>query len=432
MIIVDRALHDRETAGRPISVGVLGAGFMARGFVSHVTNSVPGMRVAAICARRTAQAHDVARLAGLAGFEAHEPADVDAADGGTVCVTDDPLAITRSETIDCLVDMTGSVAYGAMAALDAFAHGKHVVLMNAELDATLGPYLRKRAEEAGVLVTASDGDQPGVQLNLWRFVRGLGLIPRVLGNVKGLQDPYRTPTTQADFAARWGQNPTMVTSFADGSKVNFEQAIVANATGFGVHRRGMLGMDHRGHVDQLVDRYDIDVLRTMGGAVDYVVGATPGPGVYCLAEHPDPAQQHYLELFKLGRGPLYSFYQPYHLCHFEAPTTVARVVLFSDVVGRCSDVPAVEVVAIAKRDLKVGEILDSYGEFTSYGEIENATVVRRARLLPEGLTEGCRLVRDVPKDAPIRWDDVVPPESLAHDLYRHQWEEIEDRSVPTT
>jgi predicted homoserine dehydrogenase-like protein len=88
-----------------------------------------------------------------------------------------------------------------------------------------------------VILSACDGDEPGVQMNLYRWVKGLGLIPRVIGNVKGLQDPYRNPTTQKGFAEKWGQNPAMVTSFADGSKISFEQAIVANATGFKVRAR---------------------------------------------------------------------------------------------------------------------------------------------------------------------------------------------------
>ena len=122
--------------------------------------------------------------------------------------------------------------------LEAFAHGKSVVLMNAELDATIGPILQVYAQKHGVILSACDGDEPGVQMNLYRWVRGLGLIPRVIGNVKGLQDPYRNPTTQRAWAEKWDQNAAMVTSFADGSKISFEQAIVANATGFKVHARG--------------------------------------------------------------------------------------------------------------------------------------------------------------------------------------------------
>ncbi len=422
MIIVDNALAARERSGQPIRVGIFGAGFMAKGFVNQVAHSVPGMSVVAICNRSTDKAvaaYDYAEVKGAVTVASLGELE-SAIAAGTAAVTDDPTLLTRSEQIDCLVDMTGAVDYGAAIAIDAFAHGKHLVLMNAEVDATIGPLLRRKADAAGVIVTACDGDQPGVQLNLWRFVKGLGLTPRLLGNIKGLQDPYRTPTTQAGFAEKWGQNPMMVTSFADGSKVNFEQAIVANATGFKVAKRGMYQYDHLGHVDELTTRYDLDELRELGGIVEYVVGSKPGPGVFCLAEHPDPKQQHYLNLYKLGEGPLYSFYQPYHLCHFEVHNTIARAVLFGDACGVPEGWSSVEVVAVAKRDLQAGEVFDGFGEYMTYGEADNSDVVQRDGLLPQGLVEGCRLKRGLAKDSVVTWADVEAPTSLAHDLYSEQ------------
>jgi predicted homoserine dehydrogenase-like protein len=285
----------------------------------------------------------------------------------------------------------------------------------------VGPILHAKARAAGVLLTCCDGDQPGVQLNLWRYVQGLGLTPRVLGNIKGLQDEYRTPTTQQAFAEQWNQDVTMVTSFADGSKVNFEQCIVANATGFTVQQRGMGRREHRGHVDELTTAYDLAELRELGGVVDFVIGAHPSPGVFCLAEMEDGRHASYLALYKLGEGPLYSFYQPYHLCYLEAPMSVARAVLFGDVVGQPLGAPVVEVVAIAKRDLQAGETLDAFGRYMTYGQAEQASVVRAEGLLPEGLAEGCRLKRAIAKDQPIHWSDVeAPSEQLAHRLYAEQ------------
>ena len=423
MIIVDTALRERERLGRPVRVGVFGAGSMARGFVNQVTNAVPGMVVAAISNRTVERAVDAYRYAGAAApVVADDLATLDAAvAAGRPAVTDNPVLLAQCEQIDCLIDITGAIEFGAAIALEAIANGKHMVLMNAEVDATIGPILHDRARAAGVIFTCVDGDQPGVQMNLYRYVQALGLVPRVLGNVKGLQDEYRTPTTQAGFAERWNQDVTMVTSFADGSKVNFEQCIVANATGFTVARRGMLRYDHTGHVDELTTRYDLDMLREVGGIVEFVVGAKPSPGVFCLAEQPDARQLQYLELYKLGTGPLYSFYHPYHLCHLEAPLTVARVVLFGDACGQPLAGPTVEVVAVAKRDLVAGETLDSYGQYMTYGQSEKASIVRRERLVPEGLVAGCRLVRDIPRDTALCWDDVVAPsDQLAHRLYAEQ------------
>jgi len=291
--------------------------------------------------------------------------------------------------------------------------------MNAEVDATVGPELARRADAAGVVYTGCDGDQPGVQMNLVRFVRGLGLQPLVAGNIKGLQDPYRNPTTQEGFARRWGQDPHMVTSFADGTKISMEQAVVANATGMTVHRRGMLGRDHHEHVDTLVDHYDVDELRALGGAVDYVVGAQPGPGVYVLGTHDDPKQRHYLELYKLGTGPLYSFYTPYHLCHFEVPNTIARAALLGDATIRpLAARPSVEVVATGKTPLTAGTVLDGLGGYHTDGQAERADVTVTERLLPIGVAEGCTLVRDVPQDAVLTYDDVVLPEGRLVDRLR--------------
>ena len=176
----------------------------------------------------------------------------DALLGGKPVVTEDAYLLARSEHIDVLVDVTGSVEFGAHVMLEAFKHGKDVVLMNAELDGTIGPILQRYAEKYGVILSACEGDEPGVQMNLYRWVKGLGLIPRVMGNIKGLQDPYRNPTTQKGWAERWGQNPAMVTSFADGSKISFEQTTVANATGFVVRSRGMSrGFEYRDDIMQI-------------------------------------------------------------------------------------------------------------------------------------------------------------------------------------
>jgi predicted homoserine dehydrogenase-like protein len=328
------------------------------------------------------------------------------------------MLLARSENIDVLVDVTGSVEFGAHVALEAFKHGTDVVLMNAELDGTIGPILQTHADRHGVILTGCEGDEPGLQMNLYRWVKGLGLTPRLIGNVKGLQDRYRNPTTQKGFADRWGQNPAMVTSFADGSKISFEQSVVANATGFKVLSRGMSrGREYTGDVLKIGELYDVEELRRLGGAIDYVVG-TPLTKVYCLAEHPDPKQRHYLNLYKMGPGPLYSFFIPYHLVHFEVPNAIARVVLFRDPVIKPAGGPVVEVCAVAKRDLKAGELLDDYGMYMTYGEAVNVEEMSARRYLPEGLVEGCRLRRDMPKDAVITYDDVVLPAGRLADRLR--------------
>ncbi len=426
MIIVDNALKARQEQGKPIRVGMVGAGFMGQGLTNQIENSVPGMRMAAIFNRRPDRAVGVYRYAGHEQVvTATSQAQLDeAVRRGVPAVAEEPFTICRSPEIDVIIDVTGSVEFGARVILEAFRHGKPVVLMNAEVDATIGPILRVYGKKFGQILSACDGDEPGVQMNLVRWVKGLGLTPRVIGNVKGLQDRYRNPTTQKGWAERWAQNPAMVTSFADGSKISFEQSIVANATGFKVRSRGMSrGLKYDGSILDIQKLYDLDEVRALGGIVDYTVGP-PLIKVFVLAEHPDPKQRHYLNLYKMGEGPLYPFWIPYHLVHFETPFSIARVVLFRDELAPPLGGPLVEVCAVAKRDLESGEILDEYGMYMTYGEAVNADEMSAGRYLPEGLVEGCKLRRNIPKDQVLTYDDVELPEGriadrLRAEQYRH-------------
>jgi predicted homoserine dehydrogenase-like protein len=420
MIIIDRALQARAAAGNPIKVGMIGAGFMGRGIANQIVNSVPGMELVAIFNRHIDAAKQAYSEAGIEDIQVVATVGEleDAIANGKYAVTEDAKLLCRAESIDALIEVTGAIEFGAQIVMEAIAHRKHVIMMNAELDGTIGPILKVYADKAGVILSACDGDQPGVQMNLYRFVKSIGLTPLLCGNIKGLQDPYRNPTTQEGFAKRWGQKPHMVASFADGTKISFEQAIVANATGMKVAKRGMFGYDFTGYVDEMTKLYDVEQLKELGGIVDYVVGAKPGPGVYVFATHDDPKQRHYLNLYKLGEGPLYSFYTPYHLCHFEVPLSVARVVLFGDAVMSPLAGPLVDVVTTAKIDLKAGEILDGIGYYMTYGQCENSDIVQQQNLLPIGLAEGCRLKRDIPRDRVLTYDDVELPEGRLCDQLR--------------
>jgi predicted homoserine dehydrogenase-like protein len=434
MIIVDRALQARAEAKNPVKVAMIGAGFMGRGIANQIINSVPGMALVAIGNRHLAGAERAYSEAGITEVQTVKTTSglEEAIARGKYVVTEDATLLCQAAGIDAVIEVTGTIEYASALVLEAIAHQKHVILMNAELDSTIGAILKVYADRAGVILTACDGDQPGVEMNLYRFVKSIGLTPLLCGNIKGLQDPYRNPTTQEAFAKRWGQKPNMVTSFADGTKISFEQAIVANATGMKVAQRGMLGYEFKGHVDEMTSMYEVDRLKELGGIVDYVIGAQPSPGVFVFATHDDPKQQHYLNLYKLGEGPLYSFYTPYHLCHFEVPLSVARVVLFQDPVLTPLGAPQVEVVATAKTDLKAGATLDGIGYYMTYGQCENAEVVRAENLLPMGLSEGCRLKRDVPKDHVLTYDDVeLPLGRLCDRLRTEQNAYFTDKQIAT-
>ena len=186
----------------------------------------------------------------------------------------------------------------------------------------------------------------------------------------------------------------MATSFADGTKISFEMAIVANATGLRVAQDGACTARTRAACTRPSSCFAADELIEQP-IVDYLVGAEPAPGVFVLGHHDHPVQKAYLDLYKLGPGPLYVFYRPYHLCHFEVPSTLARAVLFGDATIAPLDRPRVEVVTTAKRDLRAGEVLDGIGFYMTYGLAENADAATGEGLLPMGVAEGCRLKRDV-------------------------------------
>lgn len=408
MMVIDKQLQHREADGRPIQVGVIGAGEMAAGLVNQIERHVPGMRIACIYNRTLEKAVKAYRTAGVELIETAASANAvdDAVGKGRGAVTDDPACLIEAETIDVVVEMTGQLQFGFERILQAFAAGKHVVSFNAELDATIGPYLQSKAASAGVRYTLGDGDQPGVTLNLMRFVEGMGFTPLVLGNNKGMLDHYRNPETQKGFAEKSGMSVDMVTSFADGTKVSFEQACIANATGFRVAKRGMIAIEYDGMVDDLTGRYDYEDLKRNGGIVEMVIGGRPGPGVFVFASTDDPVSERFLTYGKLGNGPLYSFYVPYHLLFFELPFSIVRLVDFADGTLDARDRFYVEVVTTAKRDLKAGQTLDGIGGFMTYGECENRAEILNENLLPIGLSEGLELIKDIPKDRAIRWEDV--------------------------
>jgi len=422
MIIVDKYLQERERENRPIRVGLWGAGEMAKGMVNQVMRFTPGMEVAAIANRTLSKAHEAYAYTGHTAEECNDLESLQACiSRGGFAVTQNAELLCAANGLDLLVECTGTIHYATALIMKAIENGRDVLLFNPEVDATIGPILKAYADEAGVMLSGCEGDQPGVIMNLYRFVKGLGLTPLICGNIKGLQDFYRNPTTQASFASRWGLTPEMVTSFADGTKISMEQACVANATGMGVAKRGMLGYNHSGHVDDMVTMYDVDELRKLGGIVDYVVGPKPGPGVFVFATTDDPKTKHYLEYGKLGTGPLYSFYTPYHLIYAEIPSSVARMVLFRDNIMAPIGAPVVEVITLAKTPLEKGKVLDGLGGYDTYGQCENAGAARTENLLPIGLAEGATVLRDVPRDHALTFEDVeLPADNLVQRLYREQ------------
>jgi predicted homoserine dehydrogenase-like protein len=408
-VSIESAVAARLERDGPIRVAVVGAGACARMIVGHLFAGVPSIRLVAIASRTPGRA--AAMLADLGAPQAafaDTPADVRAAAArGLVAVTGDPDLLCSAPEIEVIVEVTGSVEYGARVALEAIGHGKHVVLVNAELDSTLGPILKVYADRAGVVVTHTDGEEPGVAMTLLRYVATIGLRPVAAGNLKGMIDRYRTPEAQREFALRHQMDPAKVASFADGTKLSMEATILANATGFGVGTRGMYGPTCA-HVRDLAKLLPAERLLN-GGLVDYALGAEPYTGAFVVGYEENPRKQRELAYFKMGDGPFYVFYTPYHLPHVQIVSTIVRAALFHDATVTPAGPPMCDVIAVAKRTLNAGEVLDGVGGFMSYGLIENAGTAASGLLLPMGVAEGCRLLRAIPRDRAIGYADVALP-----------------------
>ena len=419
-MIVDLALQRREAAGRPIRVGMVGAGATGRAIALQLGTPVPGIRLAAITNRTPARGERAFREAGFTRWVRTDSAlEAEGAIGrGLPVLTEDPSVLINCDAIDVLVEVTGTVEAAAGVVLDAFDHGKHVVLVNAELDSLIGPVLKAKADRAGVVVTHTDGDEPGVAMTLLRYLRSLGLCPVAAGNIKGMVDYYRTPETQRAFAEKNDQDVRKVTSFADATKLSMETTVLSNATGFHVGRRGMYG-PACSYVREIANLLPAEQMLATG-LVDYALGAAPYTGAFVIVHEDKPLKKVQLAYYKLGDGPFYVFYTPFHLPHIQIASTIGRAVIHRDPTVAPISGPVCEVVAVAKRDLKAGERLDGIGGFCTYGLIDNTAAARAMAALPIGLSEGRILNRDVSKDSVLSFEDV---ERVSGGLVESLWRE---------
>ena len=418
---IDRALLKREASRDPIRVAMIGAGATGRAIALQLGTPVPGMRLVGIANRTIAHAERAFKEGGFQNW-AHVCSSSEAKEQiarGVPVLTADPSVLTCCEAVDIIVEATGTVEPAARVVLEALGHGKHVVLVNAELDSLVGPLLKAKADEAGVVITNTDGDEPGVAMTLVRYLRTLGLRVVAAGNIKGMVDYYRNPDTQRSFAEKHDQDVRKVTSFADATKLSMETTLLANATGFQVGRRGMYG-PKCDYVRQIGGLLPADEMLGTG-LVDYALGAAPHTGAFAVIHEENPLKRIQLGYYKIGDGPFYVFYTPFHLPHLQIASTIGRAVIDHDATVAPTGGPVCEVVAVAKRDLKAGETLDGVGGFCTYGLIENRVEARGMDALPIGLSEGCVLRRDVAKDQVVSTDDILPvEETLIWQLWREQ------------
>jgi predicted homoserine dehydrogenase-like protein len=417
-ILVD--LARRERLGQPVRVAVVGTGFFGGGLVRRIAR-IPGL-VTVVAANRTLErAIGALQSAGVersAIRVCDDPAAAQQAlDAGCSVATSVLDLPTRMSGVDVVMEATGDVLVGTRIALAAIEGGKHIVAANPETQATVGPYLQVLAEAAGVVYSDVDGDEPGILKGLYDYCAGLGFRPVLAGNCKGVLKRYATPETQAAFAAAHDLQPWIATAAADGTKLNFELATVANATGLRPAVRGMTGVQTT--LDTLVEDFGRAGLLDGEPTVDYSFGIPNG--VFVVVREDDAVVQREMRYLKMGDGPFYLFHHPRVMVHYESPLSAAWAALHGAATIAPCGAPVAEVAAYAKRDLTAGRRLDGIGGFDCYGLIVRKADVRREGLLPIGLASFATLTRALAKDEPIPIDAVTFEEpNLVLDLYRRQ------------
>ena len=318
---------------------------------------------------------------------------------GLTAITQDAQLVCRSEQVDVVIDATGRPAVGAAIGLTAMEHGKHLVMMNVEADVTIGAYLNREAKRLGVVYTLGAGDEPSSCMELINFVNGLGYP--IIAAGKGKNNPLNIDATPGDYSAeaeRRNMNPRMLVEFVDGSKTMVEMAAIANATGLIPDCPGMHGpaatLPELERV--LCPREDGGVL-SRKGVVDYSIGKGVAPGVFVVVEMAHPRLRERMHDLKMGAGPYYTFYRPYHLTSLEVPLSCARAVLYGTADMQPLEMPTSEVCAVAKKDLKVGDKLDAIGEYTYRAWIMTRNDAKQSAAIPCGLLEGGVVTEPVKK-----------------------------------
>jgi len=407
---------------RRIKVGLVGAGFMGKGIV-EVIDSVAGMDVVAIADNNLHKAEECFNNIGFNNYRAINRIDDSKAIDflKTRVISNDYKAIISLHSIDIIIEATGVPAVGAEVAFQSIINKKHIGMLNVETDITVGHYLSLMARKMGVTYTVCTGDEPAAIGEIYDFAKTLGF--EVVACGKGKNNPLdvnATPLSLKDEALKKGLNPRILTEFVDGTKTMVEMSCVANACGLTVDKRNMHGPHVNVHeLAKTFSNKNMGGILNEEGVVDYAIGDV-APGVFVVVKHRGKIVNETLKYLKIGKGPQFLLYRPYHLTNIEVPISIARAFLHNKPSLATLSFPKTEVITIAKKYLKRGDFIDSIGEFTVYGGIEKYNVARKSNLLPLGLAEGAKLLKDIKKGDTITYSDVKLKDSLLFHIRKIQ------------
>jgi predicted homoserine dehydrogenase-like protein len=417
-------LLERAAAGRPVTLGVVGAGQMGLGLVSQLA-PLAWFDVTGVADIDLERARTAYRRAGVPDDQIVAVDDLAAAEhareAGRKVVTRSAELLAHLPGNEAIVDATGVPEVGAIVAEAAIRGGQHVVMLNVEADVTVGRALKRMADAAGVIYTTSAGDEYAPAKELVEFARTLGFGVVCAG--KGKNNPLdraATPDSQLDRAKAIGANPWMLAGFVDGTKTAVEMTCLANATGLVPDIRGMHGPRATvAELPKILCPTDDGGILLRKGVVDYALGVAPG--VFCVIESDSEVVADEMRYLSMGSGPYWVLFRPYHLTSLETAISVATAAVYHEATIAPGPVPVAEAITIAKRDLRAGETLDKMGGYTYYALAERADVAAAEDLLPVGIADGAKLTADVAMGEPILRSRVQPDESTV--LYRLRMEQ---------
>lgn len=414
---LSRDLYKLADSGKEIIVGLIGAGEMGTDLILQI-GRMRGMRVGAVAVRNIENALKAVEIAygdrEMAMVCENDAAISRAIEMGKIAVCCDARLVAQNDHVSQVIEATGKPSVGAEIGLLTLEAGKHLVMMNVEADVTVGTYLHRRAKELGLVYSVGAGDEPSSIMELVDFANALELP--IISAGKGKNNPLKFDAVPADYeeeAFARNMNPRMLVEFVDGSKTMVEMAALANATGLLPDVPGMHGPEATIDTleDILIPKEDGGIL-SGAGKVDYTIGKGVAPGVFVVVKAPHERIHERMADLKVGRGPYFTLYRPFHLTSLEVPLTCARIALYgqSDMVPM--DRPVADVCAVAKKDMQPGETLDAIGQYCYRSFTMTRDDAKAKAAHPVGLIEGGKVIAPIKKGELITAQNTTPDASL--------------------